>query len=464
MAGADGTMTPHQHADGDGGAGEAALASLRQAEAHLRQMTEQLRGQAAEVAELRAQLTGVRDHNEDLTGQCEEGKRALEQALAAECHQEERARLLAEGLKDIHRALFSNNIYELLLRVCATITGASRGLYITMRDRADVPRVRAAIEVDGYPASLPSEFITALSRQVLDAGESLVFTSAADLDGLPKPERLDERFNGFIAALVVLLHDLSGVVIVADKLHGQFSDADAQALVNVGDQDSVAMENRRLRHDLQEAYRATVTVLADAMEAKDSYTQGHCDTVSRYARHITEHLNLPEAERSVVLYAALLHDIGKIAVSDGILNKPGPLLAEERELIKSHVRIGHDLIRHVPVLAQVAQVVLHHHESYDGSGYPDGLTGEEIPIGSRIVGTVDAYCAMITKRSYKDAYSDEWARNELRRCAGTQFDPRVVEIFLGVLDEPAAETEPDDVLDALLPGFHHLGAQSHMAH
>ena len=147
--------------------------------------------------------------------------------------------------------------------------------------------------------------------------------------------------------------------------------------------------------------------------------------------------------------------MGKIGVSDGVLHKPGPLLPEEVELVRSHVRVGYDLLRKVPALADVAAVVLHHHEWYDGSGYPDGLQGEDIPIAARIVAAVDAYCAMITRRSYKEAYTDEHARAELSRYAGKQFDPTVVDAFLKVLDLPEAQDQDDD-FDAecgVLPGF-----------
>ena len=123
--------------------------------------------------------------------------------------------------------------------------------------------------------------------------------------------------------------------------------------------------------------------------------------------------------------------------------------------MRAHVRVGHDLLRNVPILQTVAEVVLHHHERYDGTGYPDGLQGEEIPTAARIVAVVDAYCAMITRRSYKEAYTEERARSELRTGAGRQFDPGVVDAFLRVLDSPDAR-DPDDDYEAecgLLPVF-----------
>ena len=148
----------------------------------------------------------------------------------------------------------------------------------------------------------------------------------------------------------------------------------------------------------------------------------------------------------MLCYAALLHDVGKIGVSDGILHKPGPLLPEERTAVQSHVTIGYDLIRSVPVLSDVATIVLHHHERYDGSGYPNQLSGGEIPIGARILAVVDAYCAMRDRRSYKEPLSDEAARAELHRCAGTQFDPDVVRAFLKILDEPESQDDDEDAI------------------
>ena len=145
-------------------------------------------------------------------------------------------------------------------------------------------------------------------------------------------------------------------------------------------------------------------LLADTVEAKDPYTTGHCEQVSQYARLAAERLALTEEEKRIACYAALLHDVGKIGVSDGVLNKPGPLIAEERKLVEAHVRIGHDLLSSIPALREVANAVLYHHERFDGGGYPEGLAGDSIPIASRIVAVVDAYCAMLDKRSYKEAY------------------------------------------------------------
>ncbi len=364
-----------------------------------------------------------------------------------------RALHLQEVMEYIHRGLFSGDTYALILETCLKLTGSMRGLYLTLGAASEPPRTRASIgvgkETDGSP------FLAHLCKRAAMGGETIVSNYPGDVEGLDTSAEAGNDFRSFIAAPVVLLRGLSGVIVAADKANGDFEDDDVQTLIHIGSQASVAVENAELRQKLQNAYLATVSVLADAMEAKDPYTRGHCEMVSRFARLIAQRLELPARERSIVGYAALLHDIGKIGVSDGILNKPTALLPEERELVRSHVRVGHDLIRHVPALSLVADAVLHHHEWFDGSGYPDGLRGDEIPIASRIVCVVDSYGAMITRRSYKEAYGEDYARAELARCAGSQFDPGIVEAFSRILDDPLPEHMEEDGagIMASLPDF-----------
>jgi HD-GYP domain-containing protein (c-di-GMP phosphodiesterase class II) len=410
---------------------------------------------AAELDAARSRLASAEEAARQLTRELDEERSRVERQRREAQRQRERAEQLREVVADIHRSLFQGNLYQHILRACLTITGATRGVYVVWRQEGGRPRVRAAVEVDGYPQAPPSDFLQAVCRKVLDSGESFISNHPEMLPDLPAPERDGERFHNCLAAPVTLLKHFDGVLIAADKAGGDFDEEDVEALLSVGGQASVALRNLHLQRELQHAYVSTISMLADAVEAKDPYTHGHCELASRYARLICDRLVLSEEERSVVCYAALLHDVGKIGVSDGVLNKPGPLLPEERELMRAHVRVGHDLLNHIPVLHPVADAVLHHHEWFDGTGYPDGLKGLEIPIASRIVSAVDAYCAMITRRSYKEAYTQEHARDELRRCAGTQFDPKIVEIFLEVLDSPGAQTEDDDYTAecGLLPGF-----------
>lgn len=388
-------------------------------------------------------------------GELDQSRRESEQERATADRHRQRADQLAAALKDIHRALFSGNVYELILKACLTLTGATRGLYIIALGDHQPLKIRAAIDVDGYPSSPPSEFLEAACRKAFAENDTYVCNSPNDRADLPEPTRPGEQFRNLVVAPSVLMNRVAGVVLAADKMGGDFDDEDVETLLSVGDQAAIAVENARLRRDLDRAYLTTITALADAVEAKDPYTHGHCERVARYAHRIAERLKMSDHEQGIVYYAALLHDVGKIGVSDGLLNKPGPLGPEERELVRSHVRVGHDLVRKVPVLSSVADAVLHHHEWYDGSGYPDGLEGEDIPLPARIVCVADAYGAMIDRRSYKEPYTTEQARSELVRCSGTQFDPQIVELFLTVLDQSGFE-EPDEDADisyGLFPVF-----------
>ncbi|HEX6713490.1 MAG TPA: HD domain-containing phosphohydrolase [Thermoleophilaceae bacterium] len=185
---------------------------------------------------------------------------------------------------------------------------------------------------------------------------------------------------------------------------------------------------------LEAAWLGTAEALAAALEAKDSYTADHASSIADAAIDVGQEFGLDEDALRDLRYGAIFHDIGKIAIPDAILNKPGPLTDHEFEVIKRHPIVGEQILEPVPFLEQVRRIVRHDHERWDGSGYPDGLKGRQIPIGARIVLVVDAFHAMVSDRSYRQGMSEESARLELRAHAGTQFDPDVVEAFLRVLD------------------------------
>lgn len=417
---------------------------------------EHLQARAAWEQEREAMRQALAEYRQamETNRRLQEEQKQYQARLAAERRRAERYKLrgdqLSQELRNLHKALYDGNVFSLILKSILTITGATRGLYITMRD-GRLPVVRAAVDVDGYPKAPPSPFLIDLCQKVLSDQESFVCNGddcAASFAQEPGP---GERFQNILAAPVVLLKNLNGIVIVGDKLNGDFDQDDVETVISVGDQAGVVLENHQLQRDLQGAYLSIVSVLADAVEAKDPYTSGHCELVARLSRRTARRLGLDSIERGIVSYGGLLHDVGKIGVSDGILNKPGKLLPEEWDLMRSHVRVGRDLLKRVPLLERVADVVLHHHENFDGTGYPDGLAGETISLPARIVKVVDAYCAMISRRSYKESMSEEEARNELLRCRGTQFDPAVVDAFLSVLDKPRLDEEED-----LFPGEPHL--------
>ena len=174
----------------------------------------------------------------------------------------------------------------------------------------------------------------------------------------------------------------------------------------------------------------TVTSLAYAIDAKDQYTQGHSQKVSAYAALLAEALRMSESEVEEIRLGAVLHDVGKVGIPENILNKSGPLNPEEWETMKTHVTYGARILEPLTSLARVRQMVLHHHEFFDGSGYPSAVAGENIPLGARIITIADSYDTITSDRSYKKGRPAVEALAELERCANTQFDPVLVEAFV----------------------------------
>jgi putative nucleotidyltransferase with HDIG domain len=187
--------------------------------------------------------------------------------------------------------------------------------------------------------------------------------------------------------------------------------------------------------ELSSAYRGTAILLGDVIEADDAYTGSHSRDVVDLVVAVSDRLGVDPAVRQRAELAALLHDVGKVKIPAEIINKPGPLDDEERLVMNQHTIVGEQMLETIGgLLGEVGRIVRSSHEHWDGSGYPDGLAGEEIPLAARIVCTCDTWSAMTTDRSYRAALSDEAAAAELRRCSGTQFDPAVVDALLSVLD------------------------------
>jgi putative nucleotidyltransferase with HDIG domain len=183
---------------------------------------------------------------------------------------------------------------------------------------------------------------------------------------------------------------------------------------------------------LERSYDDTLEALGGALDLKDAETEGHCKRVTAFTIAIAKAMRVEPALLPQIARAAFLHDIGKMAIPDNILRKPGPLTAEEREIMRTHCEIGFNMVTRIPFLREAAEIVLSHQEYYDGTGYPRGLRGDEIPLGARIFAVADALDAMISDRPYRNALPISHAREEIQRCSGTQFDPRVVEVFLSM--------------------------------
>lgn len=418
---------------------EAILDYQTQVEARLKAAQEEIAKAREQEQAARDQLLQEQTHSHQWKENCagvqqkhdtlQDHAQKLQAQLAA---QNQKSKNLHTELMEVYRDLRAEDLPTLILRVGMNLVGAQNGLFAGPQG----DKTLAAIGLD----DLPEPVTQALYRFTREAAQTEKPVICNDSNELPDGSALVN-----LAALPVSMkNDLQGVILVANKRDGIFDDDDTELLLAIGRHAGIALENQRLHCALGEAFVTTVAVLADAVEAKDPYTRGHCESVSSLAARVAERMDWDKDALDQIRYAALLHDVGKLGVPDGILLKPTPLSPEEYKVVQTHVSIGRDLVSRVPILQPIMPFVYFHHERWDGGGYPEGLSGENIPLGARIIGVVDALDAMITQRPYREPISLQDASAELKRCAGTQFDPGVVQHLMQVLEQraPLAQHAP----------------------
>jgi len=230
--------------------------------------------------------------------------------------------------------------------------------------------------------------------------------------------------------------NISGLIATCRSSREQpFTASDMELVSVLSGQAAAAIENAHLYEKLEQSYLSMMVALSCVVEARDLYTDKHMKDIAEYSVDIARKMGLSQDETENIRKAALLHDLGKISIPDHILMKPGKLSPEELEIIKKHPENGAKIIEPVEPLRNARVIIKHHQECYDGSGYPDGLKGETIPLGARIIAVADAFGAMTTDRPYRKALSIEEAVKEIERCSGTQFDPGIVDIFIALLKD-----------------------------
>lgn len=227
-----------------------------------------------------------------------------------------------------------------------------------------------------------------------------------------------------------------GVVLLLGIQEGAtFTSVDAKLLGALASQAAVSAGHLRLYQESKEMFHSTVWALASAIDAKDAYTHGHSQRVARYSAALGRHVGFDDHQVERLELAAILHDIGKIGVPEVILNKEGRLTSAEMSVMRSHPEKGAAILASIRAMRDIVPGVLHHHERYDGLGYPDGLKGESIPLTARIILIADTFDAMTSTRPYRDGLPVRVALEELRRCSDTQFDGRLVEAFVALVEE-----------------------------
>jgi putative nucleotidyltransferase with HDIG domain len=273
------------------------------------------------------------------------------------------------------------------------------------------------------------------STERLEAGEIVMGRVGADLS---PPAGLEYPPDN-VAAVAPVMYEgaLLGSISVL-RLHGPAFDKDELTLLNgIAGQAALALRAQRLYAEAEAGFLATIESLVQALEASDPATSGHAQAVVELAEQVARRLGLGGPAVRDVGYAAALHDVGKIGIPAEVLHKTGPLDAAERAAMRRHPEIGARILEPIPRMQRVAEIVRASHERVDGTGYPDGLHGREIPQEARIIAVCDAYHAMIAGRLYRPGLTEEQAVAELRQHVGTQFDPEVVEAFVEVLGERA---------------------------
>lgn len=275
-----------------------------------------------------------------------------------------------------------------------------------------------------------------ISRFVMRQRQTLIINDLEQDDYLKRINKEEYLKKSFISVPLVFQNNVLGVLHVCDKKFlNSFTRRDELLITNISRTGAIALQNVNLYEQIQQDYLKTITALTSAIDARDSYTMHHSENVARYAVAIAQNMQCRHYEVDLVKQAALLHDIGKIGMKDAILLKPGKLTPDEFEYIKLHSIRGEEIVKVLPFLKKAASLIRHHHERYDGSGYPDGIKGQDIEIGARILAVADVFDAMTTDRPYRNAFSFGEALNELERNKGTQFDPEIVECLRKIIQD-----------------------------
>jgi putative nucleotidyltransferase with HDIG domain len=321
--------------------------------------------------------------------------------------------------------------------------------------------VASMLGTAGYACKQAGSGMEALA--VLTSGEEFELMLSdlmmADLDGIGLLERTKEKYPDMPVVMVTAVHDIS--VALAAIRNGAYDyllkPFEREQLLNTV---SRALENRRLKvenrtyqtnleslvkarteqlqianRDLIGSYDITLQALGDALDLKDRETEGHSRRVTAYTMAIARAMGMPAEQVAIIARGAFLHDIGKMAIPDRILNKPGKLDATETAIMREHCFKGYQIVKKIPFLQESCEIVYSHQEHYDGSGYPRGLKGTEIPLGARIFSVADTLDAITSDRVYRPARSLAVARKEIQEWSGRQFDPDVVVVFQQMPDE-----------------------------
>ncbi|MEW6609708.1 MAG: HD domain-containing phosphohydrolase [bacterium] len=280
-----------------------------------------------------------------------------------------------------------------------------------------------------------------VAGKVVKDGKPLI-VSDAEVEKLSEEERLKRyKTKSFISLPIIsvplkAVGEIIGVINLTDKIDRSiFTSRDLKLLTAMATQGAIAIKNFWLFTDAKELFFNTVKSLSSTIDAKDTYTYGHSERVSKIALAIADELNLSFKEKEIIYLAGLLHDVGKIGIPEEILHKPSKLNEKEYSEIKKHPTISAQIIGTIRQMEDVVPIILHHHERFEGRGYPNGLKGKDIPLGSRILAIADTFDAMTSNRPYRDKFTIDYAIAEIKKYSNIQFDPQVTRAFLSAIEK-----------------------------
>jgi putative nucleotidyltransferase with HDIG domain len=370
------------------------------------------------------------------------------EALAGQAAVAVRNARLFQGMEDANAALKSNllemaRLNKELEAYTAQVATARDALATQVRQLTALHHAGQAV-VSSLDLETTLEAIVTMTQDIVESSSTTIKLIDRETEELRVKVRIGKQGQTEGVATIDL------PLVVGDKTIGMFElesvraygEDERRLLETLASQAAIAIENARLFEDTQQTYYDTLKSLAGVLDARDAYTRGHSQRVADLAGKLTEQLGLDEKARKEIYSAALLHDIGKIGVRDDVLLKPGKLSAEEMETIRSHPIFGDAILAPLKFLGRVTGMVKHHHERWDGKGYPDGLVGDDIPLASRIVAVADTYDALTSDRPYRARRTHEVSMKIIVDESGKQFDAQVVSALAAVMDaQEGGETE-----------------------
>ncbi len=383
---------------------------------------------------LEERITEIEEANykiADLAGELESKNTTLQQAVS-------RLSALYDLGLAVNATMELERLFDLLIKKTAQTLEASTG-YILLLDK-DINYLKIGGAV-GLPAPLPADTRILLqeggiSNWVINNCQPLLVRDINGSRQFHRDSPLGFTRETIICAPLMVKNKPIGTITMANRSDGSsFYQEDLELLSTIAAQASIAINNAQLYQEQQESYLNTVQALVSAIEASDAYTRGHSERVTRYSVKLAAHMGLPQERIKILEQAAVLHDIGKIGIDLALLHKTGKLSSSDISTLQQHPQIGVRILEPIRFLHNVREIIEHHHERFDGKGYPHGLSGGALSLEARILAVADTFDAMTSNRPYRKALSQEVAQQEIRDHSGTQFDPDVAAAFLAILEE-----------------------------